>query len=541
MGRSGQPEAGAGRAAWEYANARVELGHHPGLARGVEFRAGDWQVRLSGRPGWLVDYGRLAYEAQPGAVEEALEELCSAWLADPGQAHRLARLSGEFVILAGRGGRLERLVASDELPNTVYWQSRSGRVELFDHLWPRLAQLGAADASAWSREDLAYLNRKKTCRPGRTLFTGLGRLMAGTAYRVDGERLVAERAVIPHKAPGPKLGHSELLNVIGRRLPAGPHALAYSSGIDSHHLLVSQAQRIGQVCNISYAPPYQDPERSLEAAAALANTAALGRGLTVVQADFTDPMNRAYLEHAVGEDPFACHLNFSMYQMLSQVRCPRVLSGQNADTVQWFGLTSTIPWQRGFFTSRLANYPSDWHRLYYRWQVARSYGRLCGPALLDRRLFYGQWARVGRLVERRGYWPILYFKRINNMTSGNTQLFRNAARYFDKAVDFPYLEPLALYVSAYWQRPLASLRDPKAGLRALHAGRLDHRDLGLAVAPGLGFDQSPMFGELAEELGRAAPELKAHVDRFVSEPMARGFTYALALKAAGPAPDPGGD
>jgi hypothetical protein len=516
----------------ELANASVSIARRPELAQASRLAAGGREVHLLGFPGWLVDYRELAYRTQPAEVAPALERLVEKWLALPEAGpHRLARLSGVFLLLVASQGRLERLVTSDELPNNLYWRLAAGRLEISDDPWPWLREAEMERPEAWSREDLAYLDRRKTCRPGQTLVKGLGRLMPATVYRAGEEGLEPEAAVYPLPESGRELSYGDLLGVIGRRLEPGGYTLAYSSGIDSHHLLASFGESIRQVCTISYGPPYQDPERTAESAAAVLNAALAGRPLTLVQADFDEPRNLDYLRHAVDRDPFACHLSFSMYQMMRRASQPRILSGQNADTVQWFGLTSTVPVGWLFATSPLPNYASDWQRLAYRRQVARSYGRGTVPPLTRRRLFYGQWQRVAHLVGPHGYWPILHFKRINNMTSGNTQLFHNAAAYFGKTVHFAYTEPLALYVSAYWRRPLAGLRDPKAALRRLHPERLDHRDLPGPVPRGMGFHQSPCFAACAREAAEAAPGLKDHLDRLVAEPMARAYVYRLAARA----------
>jgi hypothetical protein len=516
----------------ELANASVSMTRRPELAQASRLDLGGRDLHLVGFPGWLVNYAELAYRSQPAEIAPAVERLAAAWLQHPEAGpHGLARLSGVFFLLVVQQGRLERLVTSDELPNNLYWRSAAGRLEISDDPWPWLEEAGLFDLEAWSADNLAYLDRKKTCLPGETLVRGLHRLMPATCYRAGEGSLEPEAAVYPLPEPGRRPDFGDLLGVIGRRLEPGGYTLAYSSGVDSHHLLASLGDRIRQVCTISYAPPFHDPERTAESAAAVINTALGGRPLTLVQADFTEPRNLDYLRHAVERDPFACHLSFTMYQMMRRASQPRVLTGQNADTVQWFGLTSTIPLGWLFATSPLPNYASDWQRLAYRRQVARSYGRAEVPRLTRRRLFYGLWDRVAGLVGPHGYWPILHFKRINNMTSGNTQLFHHAAAYFGKTVHFAYTEPLALYVSAYWRRPLATLRDPKAALRRLHPERLDHRAIPRRVPAGMGFERSPAFAACAQEAAEAAPELKRRLDELVTEPMARAFVYRLAARA----------
>lgn len=85
--------------------------------------------------------------------------------------------------------------------------------------------------------------------------------------------------------------------------------------------------------------------------------------------------------------------------------------------------------------------------------------------MVNSRMLCGLGQRMLALTGPRGYWPILHFKRIHNMTTGNTALFRNASRYWGKPVLFPYLEPLVFYVSAYFRRPLGDVLNPKGHLK----------------------------------------------------------------------------
>ena len=176
----------------EFANARVSMSRIPELTREQRLRLGDYQVIMLGRPGWLVDYQDLAYRTDPAEIARAQEEILGDWLSDWGRLFQLARLSGIFMILVAWSDRLERLVTSDELPNTVYQRQEKGRLLLSDDPWPVIRRR-ALDLASYSPPDLAYYDRRKTCRPGRTLFPGLGRLQPATLYTLEQGRLEPRR------------------------------------------------------------------------------------------------------------------------------------------------------------------------------------------------------------------------------------------------------------------------------------------------------------------------------------------------------------
>lgn len=519
-----------------FSNARVEMSRQEALCQVGRFDLAGYQVQVLGFPGWLVVYEDFSYETHQAEIARSLEALVGAYLDDPQLAHGLARLSGEFIFLVSRDERLEKLITSDSLPNNVYWFQKDGQLVISDHVWRHAGHFAPLEPGSYDTRNLNYLSKKKTCVPGHTYLKGLHRLQPATIYEVEDGKLKRKQAVYPKKMHDRPLTYQDFLAVIGRRLEPGPYTLAYSSGIDSHHLLETFDERIAEIFNIYFHPPFQDSERSKEAAAAVINCANLGRKLTHIAVDFEAPENLNWMRHAADRDPFACHYNFTMYHFFKQASTERIMTGQNADTVQWFGLTSEIPYGWAFFTSKLPNYANDWIRLYYRWCVRRSYNRMVGTGLLNRRIFYGVWPEMGHLVGRDGYWPFMYFKMINNMTSGNTQLFRNAARYFNKKVFFPYIEPLALYVSCYWQRPFSTMRNPKAALRALHPKCMHYREIPRKVAQGLDFSHTSAFKQVAGEMAQLSPELKAMFDKEAANPQARAFLYLFALGAAGQRP-----
>lgn len=516
-----------------FANARVELSRQNSLCQAGRFDLAGQQVHVLGFPGWLVVYEDLSYETHQAEIARSLEALVSAYLKDESLSHGLARLSGEFILLVSRDGQLHEVITSDQLPNSVYWYVEGGQVVLTDDVWQRVDRFNPMEPESYDRRNLEYLDKKKTCIPGYTYLKGLHRLQPATIYSLEQGRMERKQAVYPKNMHDRALVYQDFLSVIGRRLDPGPYTLAYSSGIDSHHLLEAFDDRISEVFNIYFHPPFQDAERSKEAATSVINCANLGRKITHVAVDFEAPENLAWMRHAAGRDPFACHYNFSMYHFFRQTGTERIMTGQNADTVQWFGLTSDIPLGWLFLGSKLPNYKSDWIRLYYRWCVLRSYGRMKGENLLNRRLFYGVWPEVKHLVGLDGYWPFMYFKMINNMTSGNTQIFHNAAAYFNKKVFFPYIEPLPLYVSCYWRRPLASLRKPKAALRALHPKCMHYREIPRDVTQGLDLSHTPAYKQIACDMAGLNPELKAMFDGAAGNPQARAFLYLFALRAAG--------
>lgn len=513
----------------EFANARLELTRLPELAPSQTLELPGAQAHLFGRPGWLVNYRELAYEGAEAALA-ALPELLNAYLADPAQGrHLLARLSGAFLLLIARGGRLEQVITSDELPNLVYWHWRQGQVVISDH-WRDFA-LGRdlKDPAAYSLPNLRWFSARKTCIPGQTWLEGLYRLRPATIYRLEGDGLVEQAAVYPLPVPGQRLGNDELYAVVGRRLGPGPFSLCYSTGIDSHHLLSSLAPRVQDVCTIYYSAPFQDQERSREASAALVNCLAAGKPYTPVAVDLADPSQVPFTEHAVLTDPFAAHHSCSMYRLFAAAQSQQVVTGQNADTMQFFALTSRMGPKELLFKSP-ASRQSPAGRLYYRWSAARSFGRPPLQGMLARRMLLGLGDQMARLTGPHGYWPIFYFKRIHNMTTGNTALFKNAARYWGKQVFFPYTEPLVFYVAAYYRRPLRLLLNPKGPLKARYH-YLRHSQIELPFGQGRPFRESPLFAQAAQGLERVQPQLKAFFETQVREPMALVVLYTFARLA----------
>ena len=513
----------------EFTNARVSITRTPELAQAQELDLSGYRLVVLGSPGWLVDYQELTYHTDPGEIDQAQEEALAAWLDQDERLYELARLSGVFLILVARGDKLERLVTSDNLPNTLYHLRQGGRLLVSDDPWP-VIRSRALDIASYSPEDLAYYDRRKTCRPGHTLFPGLHRFQPATLYALAEDGLHRQRAVYFIKRDSGSFNHADFLAVVGRRMPPGRYTLAYSTGIDSHHLLKTFDQWIEDVCTVVYPGPFQDRERTREAAAAVINTVEAAKDLRLVRADFRDLENLKYLRHGVWRDPFACHHSFSVYNMFKTAGQKRLMTGQNADTVQWFGLTSSLPWWRLPLPSPLKNYTWEWQRAWYRLAVARSYGRIVQPELLDRRIFYGCLDLVRPRVGPHGYWHFTWFKMINNMTSGNTAIFRNAAAYFSKEVHFPYIEPLALYVSSYYRRPPASMFEPKRDLRRRYR-YLRHTDIKYPVAPGRPPEESPLFQAVARRMQEAAPELKEALDARARGYMTRLFLYEIVIQA----------
>ncbi|MCF8040945.1 MAG: hypothetical protein K9L19_04570 [Desulfarculaceae bacterium] len=514
----------------ELTNARVEIERLPELRAQGTIQAAGRTVHLLGRPGWRVDYGRLDYDDDPVAVERALEEALTAWLADPARLPGLAALSGAYLILVCRDGVLEHVLTSDELGNSVYWWAQQGRLVISDS-WRSFAQ--GRDLLAWDAYDpdqLAWFSRKKTCAPGRTYLKGLGRLSVATLYQVDGAALRPLAAVCPDPPDNSRsFTWNDLYSVVGRRLGPGPYSLCYSTGIDSHFLLMRYTKRIEQVLTIYMAAPYQDQERSLEAAAALINALEQGKPYAPVGVDFAEPVNRQYLSDAVDRDPFAAHYSCSMYQAFDQASCGQILSGQNADTMQFFALTSRMGPKDLLFKSPVSP-QKPLTRVAYRVEAARSFGGPRPGGMVNSRMLCGLGGQMLCLTGPRGYWPILHFKRIHNMTTGNTALFRNASRYFGKPVRFPYLEPLVFYVSAYFRRPLTDILNPKGHLKRQYH-YLRHSQIPQAPPQGKPFADSPLFAWAAERMEELAPELKQKVDATVMEPMGRVVLYRLAALA----------
>lgn len=515
----------------ELSNARVELSRRDELRAEGVIQAAGRQVHVLGRPGWRVDYQRLDYDDDPVAVERALEEALAAWLNDPARLPELASLSGAYLLLVCRGGALEQVLTSDELGNTVYWWAQDGRLIISDS-WRDFAQgRDLLDPEAYDPEQLAWFSRKKTCAPGRTYLKGLGRLSVATLYQVEGSALTPTAAVCPNPPSGRPFTWDDLYAMVGRRLGSGPYTLCYSTGIDSHFLLMRYTKRIDQLLTIYMAAPYQDQERTLEAAAALVNAVAQDKPYTPVGVDFTKPANREYLDDAVDHDPFAAHSSFSMYQAFSQASCDEILSGQNADTMQFFALTSRIGPKEFVFKSPVSPQP-PLTRVAYRWEAARAFGGPKARGMVNRRMLCGLGGRMLALTGPRGYWPILHFKRIHNMTTGNTALFKNASRYFGKPVRFPYLEPLVFYVSAYFRRPLTDALNPKGYLKRQYH-YLRHNQLAPAPPQGKPFVESPLFAWAAGCMEDLAPELKQKMDATVMEPMGLVVLYRLAALAKG--------
>ena len=514
-----------------FANARVELARLPELEPVAEHHIAGRRVLVCGRPGWRVDYEALAYQSEPGAVQAALEEALAAWL-ERGRLSAMAGLSGAFLVLAARGEALEQVLASDELPNTVYWWRGEGGLTISDDWRHFTANI---DPLAWDSYDpgqLAWFSRRKTCAPGRTYLRGLNRLSAAVLYAAGPQGLEPISAALPEPpADGRAFSWDELYAVVGRRLGQGPFSLCYSTGIDSHHLLMSRRERIDDVLTIYYAAPYQDTERSKEAAAALVNCLAAAKPYRAVEVDFADPVHRPRLEHSVASDPFAAHYAASMYQLFGQARQELVLSGQNADTMQFFALTSRMGLRQLLFKSP-ASPQSPLARVAYRREAAASFGGVRPGGMLDKRMLLGLAGEMNRLSGGRGYWPILQFKRMHNMTTGNTALFRNAARFWNKTVCFPYLEPLVFYVSAYFRRPLGDILDPKKHLRRRYH-RVEHHAIPLPLGQGEPFAASPLFAWAAQGLQALAPELRQRLDAAADEPLARVALYSFARQAAG--------
>ncbi|MCF8034545.1 MAG: hypothetical protein K9K66_13100 [Desulfarculaceae bacterium] len=513
-----------------FANARLSLGRWPELEPLDEYALAGRRVIVCGRPGWRVDYQGLSYESGEASVQSALEGALAAWL-EQGRLSAMAGLSGAFLVLVASGDTLEQVLASDELPNTVYWWQGPRGLELGDD-WRRFT--ASIDPLAWESydpEQLAWFSRRKTCAPGRTYLKGLNRLSAATLYQAGPAGLEATAAALPDPpSDGRVFTWEDLYAVVGRRLSGGPYSLCYSTGIDSHHLLYSQLGRIDDVLTIYYAAPYQDIERSQEAAAALVNCLAAQKPYRAVEVDFSDPAHQPRLEHAAGLDPFAAHYSASMYRLFEEAGQDTVLSGQNADTMQFFALTSRMGPRQLLFKSP-ASPQSPPARVAYRLEAARSFGGVKPGGMLDQRMLQGHAEQLNRLTGGRGYWPILQFKRMHNMTTGNTALFKNAARFWNKTVRFPYLEPLVFYVSAYFRRPLGSILDPKKHLRQRYH-RVEHHAIPLPVGQGEPFAASPLFAWAAQGLANLAPELKQRLDATVSEPLARVVLYTFARMAA---------
>ena len=514
-----------------FANARVSLGRLPELEPVAEYNIAGRRVLVRGRPGWQVDYPGLAYESDPVAVERALERALAAWLQDPARPPAMADLSGAFLVLVADGEELALVLASDELPNTVYWWLGEGGLVISDD-WRDFTQ--NIDPLAWESynpEQLAWFSRRKTCAPGRTYLRGLNRLSPAMLYQAVPQGLAPLAAVLPGPPPdGRVFTWDDLYDVVGRRVGPGPHSLCYSTGIDSHHLLISLRQSIRDALTIYYASPFQDIERSQEAAAALVNCLAAAKPYTPVEVDFADPAHRPRLEHHASTDPFAAHYAASMYQLFEAAQCSTVLSGQNADTMQFFALTSRMGPRELVFKSP-ASPQRPLARVAFRREAAASYGGARPGGMLDRRMLLGLADEMNRLTGGQGYWPILQFKRMHNMITGNTALFKDAARYTNKTVLFAYLEPLVFYVSAYFRRPMGDILDPKKHLRRRYH-RVEHHAIPLPMGQGQPFDQSPLFAWAAEGLARLAPELKSRLDAATGEPLARVVLYVFARLAA---------
>jgi|GEM_PF-1296292 hypothetical protein len=508
----------------QFSNARVEIARQGDLAQLTTLSHAGRKLQVLGKPSWLVDFDQLGYSRNRPEIEAALEEAVCGYLDRPESWYRLARLSGRFLVLVSRGEELQELITSDQLPNTLYYYQEHGRLVLSDDVWACLPRLRPLSPEAYSEANLAYFDQKKTCIPDETLFKGLFRLRPATIYRVQEAGLHPQRAVYYVKQDPGRFRFEDFLAVIGRQLEPGRYTLAYSTGIDSHHLLQTFGDWIEDLCTVYYAAPHQEPERSKEAGVAVINALEADKPFQLVPADFADRSNLAYLRDGVRRDPFACHFTFSMYQLFRRARTDRILTGQNADTVQFFGLTSPIPWRRLLGRSPLRNYDYTYQQVYYRWCVLRSFGRVVNPELLDRRLFYHQYHKVRGLVGPHGYWPLMYFKMINNMTSGNTAIFRNAAAYFNKRVFFPYLEPLALFVSCYQARPWWSVLDPKRNLRRLHR-YLRPSQVPWQPKAGRPYPEGPLFREVALRAQAVAPQLKQWLDTRVKNPMPRLFLY----------------
>lgn len=512
----------------DFVNASLEL-EQEGLGPSRGLAVAGLRVHLLGRPDCLVDYEALAYDWDPAGLERAGEAILAEALGPAGQTHLLARLSGKFLALVEREGRLERVVTPDCLDLRLYHHQQGDRLVITDNPWPFIAGVDVLDPASYSRENLAWF-RSKSCLPGQTYLKGLSRLLPQAVTSLEGGRVAGAR--LYHAPPPPRpYSQDDLYAVVGRRLGPGPYSLAYSTGVDSHYLLEQFGPRIADALTMYYVPPFQGVSKTKEVAAAFINCVERGKPLTPVPVDFDDPVNIGYVEHSVRRNPFAAHLTFLFYDLAARAQCPGILTGQNADATLAFAGTTPLPLGRFFRPREILRDRGLWRLAHIRRTVWKAYSRLEPAAQLDHYYFHGNLELVRGLTEASGYWPMQYYKMINYFQTGDCQAWFNAAACFGKSAHFPFSEPLVYHVSAYCPRPLGEVLDPKGHLRRRYS-YLRWSDIAQEVTLGRPMEESLVYRHFAQEMARQAPAIKAMADEAIpGAHHVRNVFYQMVLQA----------
>ena len=415
----------------------------------------------------IVDYEELAY-LHPS--DDLVEEILYKYLCVDGSSSEwLTKLSGSFFLVILKNDRLFQLITSNDFRMGFYFRNDQTGVRIhtdYTQLLPDVIKEDDIDVSS-----LDYFARNRNCYLGNTYILGLERSLPYTIYFLkDGDLAVqAHYFYASHRSvlvpDSRRYSVEDYLSVAGRALSADTaYSLAYSSGVDSHHLLMQLDGLISDLGVVYYQAPYclKTSKKNREVVASVVNAVVHSKPIHIVACDFNDPQLIEYMKDAVIRSPFTHHLAVHFYQLLGELESDDVLTGQNADSVWCFGY-SRVTWNR--FLRPIIAHPRSWVLTWWpRILAALSDVKLRDSARLEKALKV-KFRDIPHDNSIDGYALLILAKALIYFPSGDSISWHNAASYHGKTIYHPYCEPLVLHVASRVKRRFSP--DPKSQLRPL--------------------------------------------------------------------------
>lgn len=451
----------------------------------------------------IVDFELLKYKNDSAEVNSITKRIISYYLSDLTKFQELAQLSGKFFIVIVKNESIELLVTSDSLDSaaTVYYKEGADGVSISSS-YSALAEKDYFFSPESYNKDVLSLRPKGM---GATYFNNLFRLGTRAVHSIKNNRVFKEAVIFWGKAYHRQLTEDDLFNVIGQKLEGSDHALAYSTGIDSHHIFAHQKNKISEICTYYFKAPYVGLEKTKAVGAAHINAIIEDKIFTPIAVDLDDNNLLKYLQHSSVFQIYSPHISVLYYKLFENSKSRRIVSGETGDAAPFcFDNTGSVNIFDSFKKMSLLSYRLK-RGLHQKKRTNISALAAENDSLLLKYDNNGLLQSGCEFSEVSKSWPLEYYARCSQgLNSGVASLY-SAASFYNKEVYLPAAEPLVLYIAGQAKREI-NILDPKANLRKKHSyfRDTDIRDDIISV----GFQhEGDIFNEVEKIASKTVPDI----------------------------------
>lgn len=456
---------------------------------------GDTTAHLYGEVEFIADYTNLSLlKADNTYVAEILNNFCKSDIL-PNAVDPLTEIVGAYLIVIVRNDQLY-IYKSDDVSFNVFYATIDNGIILatqFEEIVKAISNVRLVP------EDFDFFLKRGQLMGNGTLIDGINLVLPYSLYIIKNQTL----ALITHSFPGL---HTVLQNyrytlddyftAIAAYKPHFPSfTIAYSGGVDSRIIADLYSDKVSELASGVFSKPYLSLSRQAESKMAEIAAQHWNVSHTNIEIDYEDTKTtQKYLEHYVLSLPHTAFQAPHMYGLVKATKSSIILNGQAADNLwdwgnhQMFftrprqisttGRTVTAVLRRAI--SRMfqsihvrSNFKSSsrliLNTFISRYAMIKSFDKLVYPQII-----YNQRVYSAEFDGMRHYpYKMFILGRYRDYCGhGETLSWIVAAKYFNKRVISPYMNPIALHVNSHIKR--TNFMDLKAPFRSYLAELQPH-------------------------------------------------------------------